>query len=79
MTDKFRLDIRPSDIDVDHANWLIDRQSARIQELAAERDAALARAEAAEAIIAMAEALVEEAEQSQKDQRAILEGKTDDQ
>jgi len=50
-----------------------------VLDLRAEHDAAVARAEAAEAIIAMAQALVEEAEQSQKDQRAILEGKTDDQ
>ena len=50
-----------------------------VADIRAERDAAVARAEAAEAMIAKAEAMVEEAAQSQKDQRAILEGKTDDQ
>jgi len=74
MTDKFRLDIRPSDIDVDHANWLIDRQSARIQELAAERDAlkvAIGNA------VELADAgMLDEAADTL---RTILEGETDDQ
>ena len=56
-----------------HGAWLA------IQCLESQRDEAVARAEAAEAMIAKAEALVEEAIQAQKDQRAILEGKTDDQ
>jgi hypothetical protein len=35
-SDGFRLGTRPKDDDVNRANWLIDRQSARIEALKAE-------------------------------------------
>jgi hypothetical protein len=36
MSDDFRLSTKPNDDDVNRANWIIDRQSARIEALEAE-------------------------------------------
>ena len=39
--DAFRLGARPTDRQLDDANWLIDRMSSRIEELEAKLDSAL--------------------------------------
>lgn len=55
MADGFRLGTAPSDDDVNRANWIIDRQSACIDEIEAERDDLARRVAAYEEMAGMHE------------------------